>query len=82
MYSTSQTDKFKLTNMSTEDKISFYTKGDTLYKNENSSTTMRSLTTTRRSIRKLDMILIGTYVIFLGVDSLQTNTDNRTEMQK
>lgn len=82
MYSTSQTDKFKLTNMSTEDKISFIQKGDTLYKNEKFIYYYALVDDYKKKYQEIGYDTLGTYVIFLGVDSLQTNTDNRTEMQK
>lgn len=82
MYSTSQTDKFKLTNMTTEEKVSLIQKGDTLYKNERFIYYYTLVDNHGKKYQEIAYDTTGSYVLFLGVDSLQTNTDNRTEMQK
>lgn len=82
MYSTSQTDKFKLTNMTPEEKISLIQKGDTLYKNEKFIYYYALVDDYEKKYQEIAYDTIGTYVVFLGVDSLQTNSDKRTEMQK
>ncbi len=82
MYSTSQTDKFKLTNMTTKEKISFVQKGDTLYKNEKFIYYYALVDDHSKKYQEIGYDTLGSYVLFLGVDSLQTNKDNRTEMQR
>ena len=82
IYSTSQTDKFKLTNMTPEEKISLIQKGDTLYKNDKFIYYYALVKDDPKNYQEIGYDTIGTRVVFLAVDSIQTNSDNRTEMQK
>ena len=82
MYSTSQTDKFKLTNMTPEEKISLIQKGDTLYKNDKFIYYYALVKDDTKKYQEIGYDTIGTSVIFLGVDSIQTNSVIRIEMQK
>jgi hypothetical protein len=82
LYTISQTDKYKLVNMTLEEKISLIQKGDTLYKNEKFIYYYAMVDDNKKAFQEIAYDTIGTFSILLRVDSIQTNSDKRTEMQK
>jgi hypothetical protein len=82
MYSTSQTAEYKLTNMTIREKIALIHEGDTLYKNGKFIYYYAVVNNSKNSYVEFAYDTSVSYTIFLGVDSIQTNSDTRSTMQK